>query len=212
VDFPDLVLLVLFALMAAAIALDRRLAGLEAAGRGGLPRAAEAQGRRAATGIRGPGRPRAARGAPALPVPRSAFVQLGEVAGWALLGPTGRLLAANLPRDKALLAALCALMRLRELETGTAPAPRVGGAEGPAIREAPWPARWPGAAGPGGWRTASAPAPAGVLLGLASPSGAVLAAVAPAGTDAETVARRMTWCLAEVEAGWAVPARYAPRG
>lgn len=195
-SLPVAVMLVTFACMAAAVAWDRRPSA---------PRPADAPGadRRADRGVATPAAATVQAQVPARgwPPAGSAFHLLGAAAGWALLGPDGRLLGSNLSPRQALLAGVCALLRLHADS-------RMAGAHCTAAPTPPW-------------RTVRAEGPGAVLLGQASPRGAVLAVLARRGHDpggpvssggtgaapppesvGATLDRWMTWCLAEVEADW----------
>lgn len=103
--------------------------------------------------------------------------RLGAMAeGWALMGPSGTLVATNLPERAALLAGACAVLRL----AGDADDQR---------ELLPW-------------HTVTLEGPHGYLLGEMSPRGAVLAVLARGDTDRAGLRRGMADALAEVERRW----------
>gem|GEM_PF-6145005 len=156
----DVLLGVVFAVMSAAVVVDRRLATA------GAPPAPAP--------VAGPALPD-----PVLRIETGSFglPQLGALAeGWALMGPSGTLVATNLPERAALLAGACAVLRL----AGDA-------ADDAALRP---------------WHTVTLEGPRGFLLGEMSPRGAVLAVLARADADRGDIRRGMSDALGEVERRW----------
>jgi len=150
----DLLLLSVFALMGLAVVIDRAWAGAQ-------PPAEPA--------------PSALTTRPEAEV--LGFPELGAHAqGWALMGPTGTLVATNVPARAPLLAAACAVLRLAGDSGGD-----------PALPP---------------WQTVTLEGGSGLVLGEMSARGAILAVLAAPATDRGVLRAAMAEALAEVERRW----------
>lgn len=158
--FVYLLMAAVFAVMSGALVLDQTV--LRGAGRPPTPG--------------GPALPAARQGAP-VAAPTLALPRLAAQAeGWALMGPSGTLVATNLPERAALLAGACAVLRL---------AGDSGGGEMPPP-----------------WHTVSLEGPRGFLLGEMSPRGAILAVLARVHSNRGDLRQAMAEALVEVERRW----------
>ncbi len=162
----DVVLLIVFVVMAGAIALDRSWAAGDSAA---MPPATPSPAPVPAPVLALPHRV-----APTLVLP-----DLSELAhcsdGWALFGPSGTVVATNLPERAALLAGACAVLRWAQTPDQTG-------------RD---------------WHTVAVEGPSGIVLGEASPGGAVLAVLARRDAPTGELRRAMGHALQEVDRRWA---------
>ncbi len=161
----DLLLAAVFASLTVLMVVDRRLAMTMP----GVPAVATEPDHAPARGLAGP--------AASLDGAGIGLSQLGaHTEGWALMGPSGTVVATNLPERAALLAGACAVLRL---------------AGDSAVDAHLQP-----------WHTVTLEGPRGFLLGQMSPRGAVLAVLARRDADRGDLRQAMRSALLEVEHRW----------